>query len=232
MEQKKNNQLTNLLVNIIIPVIILTKFSKEEYLGPLYGLLAALAPPFLYGLYDLIKEKRKNFFSILGFVGVLLSGMIGLLKFPPQWVAVKEASIPLLIGIIVIISTRTPWQLVKKFIYNRELLDIDQIEARLEANGLRQRLEVVLQRANLFLAGSFFISAVLNFVLAKIIVHSMPGTSAFNEEIGRMTMLSFPVIALPSTLIMMVILWYLMRSLRSITQMNLNELFSEKFRDK
>ena len=53
MEQKKNNQLTNLLVNIIIPVIILTKFSKEEYLGPLYGLLAALAPPFLYGLYDL-----------------------------------------------------------------------------------------------------------------------------------------------------------------------------------
>ena len=121
---------------------------------------------------------------------------------------------------------------MKKFIYNRELLDIDQIEARLEANGLRQRLEVVLQRANLFLAGSFFISAVLNFVLAKIIVHSMPGTSAFNEEIGRMTMLSFPVIALPSTLIMMVILWYLMRSLRSITQMNLNELFSEKFRDK
>jgi hypothetical protein len=232
MEKKKDNQLVNLLCNIVIPIIILTKFSKEEYLGPVYGLIAALTLPLLYGLYELLIQKRKNFISILGFVGVLLSGAIGLLKFPPAWVAVKEASIPLLIGIVVLVSTKTSWQLVKKFIYNREFLDIDQIESRLTTDDSKAHLNKILMRANVYLSVSFFFSSFLNYALAKIIVHSMPGTTQFNEEIGRMTMLSFPVIAVPSVAIMIFIFWYLMSSLRKLTQLTSNELFAEKLRDK
>jgi hypothetical protein len=232
MEKKKDNQLVNLLCNIVIPIIILTKFSKEEYLGPVYGLIAALTLPLLYGLYELLIQKRKNFISILGFVGVLLSGAIGLLKFPPEWVAVKEASIPLIIGIVVLVSTKTSWQLVKKFIYNREFLDIDQIESRLTTDDSKAHLNKILMRANVYLSVSFFFSSFLNYALAKIIVHSMPGTTQFNEEIGRMTMLSFPVIAVPSVAIMIFIFWYLMSSLRKLTQLTSNELFAEKLRDK
>lgn len=229
---KKNNQLTNILFNIIIPILILTKFSKEEYLGPLYGLVIALSFPFIYGLYELIIQKQKNFISIIGFIGILLSGTIGLLKFPPQWIAIKEASIPLLIGIIVLISTKTSWQLIKKFVYNRDLLNIDQIELILNTEQLKLQLNKVLERANIFLACSFFFSAALNFFLAKIIVHSLPGTTQFNEEIGKMTMLSFPVIALPSVAIMIFIFWYLLASIKKITQLSYNEIYSEKLRDK
>lgn len=232
MNKKPNNQFVNLLINIIIPIIVLTKFSKEEYLGPLYGLIAAVSFPLIYGLYELIVQKQKNFISILGFVGVLLTGAIGLLKFPPHWIAVKEAAIPLTIGLVVLISTKTPWQLLKTFIYNREILDIDKIESRLTSDDKRSQLNQKLNRANLFLACSFGFSAILNYVLAKIIVHSAPGTIEFNEEIGRMAMLSFPVIALPSVILMVFILKYLLNSLKDLTQLSTNDIFAEKLKDK
>jgi hypothetical protein len=229
---KKNNQLINILINIVIPILILTKLSKPIYLGPLYALLIALSFPLIYGLYELIIQKQKNFISILGFVGVLLSGVIGLLQFPPHWIAVKEASIPLIIGLVVLISTKTSWQLIRKFIYNRELLDIDQIESILTSADQQLRVKRMLDRANILLSMSFFLSAVLNYVLAKKIVHSLPGTVQFNEEIGRMTMLSFPVIALPSLVIVLCIFWYILSSIKNFTKLSSNEIFSEKFRDK
>ena len=232
MENKNNSQFVSLLCNIVIPIIVLTKFSKETSLGPVYGLIAALALPLVYGLYDFIVKKNKNFISILGFVGVLLSGMIGLLKFPPHWVAVKEAAVPLVIGIVVLASTKTSWQLVKKFLYNREMLDVDQIESRLTTSDMRKQRDNLLTRANVFLACSFFFSAVLNYVLAKVMVHSMPGTVEFNEEIGKMAIYSYPVIAVPSMIVMVLILWYIMATLKKLTQLSTTEIFSEKFRDK
>jgi hypothetical protein len=232
MNKKNNNQLVNIVFNILIPILILTKFSKEAYLGPVYGLLIALSFPLIYGLYEFLIQKQKNFISIIGFVGVLLLGVIGIFKFPPHWVAVKEASIPLIIGIVVLISTKTSWQLIKKVIYNRELLDIDRIESVLSTDESQSRLKKILNRANIVLACSFFFSAALNYILAKVIVHSMPGTTQFNEEIGRMTMLSYPVIALPSLMIMGIILWYVFSTLKNLTQLSSDELLSEQLRNK
>jgi hypothetical protein len=230
MEKKQDNVLVNLLVNIVIPTIVLTKFSKEAYLGPVYGLIVALAFPLVYGLYDMIIQKHKNFISILGVVSILISGVVGLLKFPPQWIAIKEAAIPFLIGVIILLSTKTSWQLVSKLIFNRELLNIDLIEEKLNTNELKSQLKSILTQANIFLAFSFFFSSILNFILAKMIVHSMPGTTEFNAEMGRMTMLSFPVIAVPSMVIVVLIFWYLMSSLKKLTQLTMDEIMSEKFR--
>ncbi len=225
---RNNSQFLSLLFNIVIPAIILTKFSKDTYLGPMYGLLVALAFPLFYGLYELVVQKRKDFISVLGFVGVLLSGTISLLKFPPQWIAVKEASIPLLIGLIILISTRTSWQLINKIFYNRELLNIDKIESVLSTDALRSRLKAILSRANMLLACSFFFSAAMNFILAKKIVQSMPGTQQFNEELGRMSVLSFPVIAVPSMIFMIFILWYLFSSMKKLTHLTTSEIMSDK----
>jgi hypothetical protein len=227
---KKENQFINVLFNIIIPLIVLTRLSKDEYLGPIWGLLIALLFPLIFGLHGLVIQKQKSLTSIIGFVGVLLTGIIGLMRFPPHWVAVKEAAIPLIIGLVVLFSTKTSWQLITKFLYNREIFDIDKIQNKLDSNGLQIQLNRKLNKANIFLSSSFFISAVLNFFLAKIIVQSMPGTTQFNEEIGRMTMLSFPVIALPSVLIMIFIFWYIMSSIKHLTQLSSNEILSEKLR--
>ena len=74
-----------------------------------------------------------------------------------------------------------------------------------------------------FFASSFFFSAAMNYALATWIVVSPAGTTAFNEELGRLTLLSYPMIALPSMLIMMAVLYYLARSIRELAGLKLAE---------
>ena len=50
----------NIIFNIALPVLILTKLSKENYLGPTYALLLALSLPIGYGIYEFIKTKKIN----------------------------------------------------------------------------------------------------------------------------------------------------------------------------
>ncbi|KFK47886.1 MFS transporter, partial [Vibrio vulnificus] len=56
---------------------------------------------------DLIRNKKFNFISALGFVSVLLTGGIGLLELDTKWLALKEAVSPGLIGLAVFGSTFT-----------------------------------------------------------------------------------------------------------------------------
>ena len=56
----------------------MAQLSKETRLGPVWGLIVALAFPVSYGIYDFIARKKTNLFSVLGFVGILLSGVLGL----------------------------------------------------------------------------------------------------------------------------------------------------------
>ncbi len=98
----------DLIVSIVLPSVILMKFSGEDQLGPSGALVLALSFPIAWGLYDLFKNGVKNYVAILGVVSVLLTGSIGLLKLDAQWLAVKEAAIPLCIGIGVLVANRLP----------------------------------------------------------------------------------------------------------------------------
>ena len=218
--------MVTILVNIVIPLIILTRFSKEEYLGPVWGLIIALLFPIVFGGYELIVQKQKSLIPIVGIVGVVITGVIGILKFPPQWIAVKEGAIPLIIGLIILYSTNKPWQLITKLLYTREIFNIDLIEERLNANGLHINLNRALSKANVFLSYSFFLSALINYFLAKVIVQSAAGTAEFNEEIGRLTMLSFPAIVVPSLIIIVFIFRYLVSSITKFTQLSSSEILS------
>ncbi len=226
--QKKESPLLNLIVNILIPTLILMKLSKEAYLGPFWGLVVALMFPIGYGLYDFIIRRKVNFFSILGFASILLTGIIGLLALDPFWIAVKEATVPLLIGLAVIVSLRTRYPLVKKLVYNDQLLNIANIEAKLAEKGNETRFEKRLVKASYWIAASFLVSAVLNYGLARYLIVSMPGTSEFNEELGQMQALSLPVIAVPSTLMLMGVLWWLVKSIQTLTDLPFEEVFNVK----
>ena len=50
----------------------------------------------------------------------------------------------------------------------------------------------MLVRASYMVAASFLVSTVLNFGLAKYLIHSPSGTPEFAEEMARMTALSYP----------------------------------------
>lgn len=228
--ERNENPWLSLLVNIAIPAIILMKFSGEAHLGPVGGLVIALSFPLTYGLVDFARRRRFNFISALGFVSILLTGGIGLMELDPKWIAVKEAAVPGVIGLAVMVSLKTRYPIVRSLLYNDKIIDIPTVEAALDHHGTRLEFDKSLVTASWLLAASFFLSSVLNFVLAKIVVRSAPGTVAFNEELGRMTALSYPVIVIPSMAVMIVALWYLFRSIKRLTHMELEDIFHPRHR--
>lgn len=221
---KKESLLLNLLINVAAPSIILSKFSSDDYLGIKLAIVVALAFPFIYGIRDFIKSKKVNFFSALGIISVGLTGGITLMELPSEYIAIKEAGIPGLIGFIVLISIYTPYPLVRTFVYKSSILNLDKITAALAQFNNAPKFERCLKTASFAFAGSFFISSALNYFLAVWILVSEPGTVAFNEELGKMTALSYPVIAIPGTVIMMAIFFYVIKTTTSLTQLSLEEI--------
>ena len=232
MEKKKESPLVSLLVSIVIPAIILSKFSTEEYLGILPGFLVALSLPVGYAIYNLFVRKETGFIAIIGFVSIFLTGIIGVFEFPTEWLAVKEAAVPLLIGIAVIVSLKTPYPIVKKLLFNEEILDLKLIYEKLEENSNAPEMDKALFKATFMVAGSFLLSAFLNFFLTKYIVVSPAGTAAFNEELGTLTAISYPAIALPSTAVMFVALYYIFKQITKLTGLSFEEMMSEKLKEK
>lgn len=224
----KPRPLIDLLVSIVIPSIILMKLSAEQRLGADGALLLALAFPFCWGAFELIRYRKFNFIALLGLVSVLLTGGIGLLQLDTQWLAVKEALIPGLIGIAVLVSTRTRYPLIRTLLYNKTVLNVDLIQQRLEHSGYVYHFEARLLRATYWLSGTFFFSSAMNYILAKWIVTSPAGTEAFNEELGRMTLLSYPMIAIPSMVMLIAIFYYLWRTIHGLTGLNLEEIIANQ----
>lgn len=220
---KQSSPLTELLVNIVVPSVILMKFSGEQDLGAVGGLLVALAFPLVWGTLDLVGRRKLNFISMLGLVSILLTGGIGLLQLDTQWLAIKEAAIPGLIGLAVAVSAHTRTPLVRVLLFSPALMNVERIQHSLGQRGNGDVFETRLKAATWMLGGSFFFSAAMNYFLATWIVVSPAGTPAFNEELGRLTLLSYPMIALPSMLIMMAVLYYLTRSIRELAGLKLAE---------
>lgn len=223
--EKKENPLLSLAINIAIPALILMKLSAEGRLGPAKALIVALAFPFTYGLWDFVQKRKFNFISALGLVSILATGSIGLLQLDRQWIAVKEAAVPAIIGIVILGSVRTRFPLVRKFIYNDQILHVDRVHEALVKGGHEAAFEKLLRTTSGLLAASFFLSSVLNYVLARVILQSDPGTPTFNEELGRMTALSYPVIVVPSMVVLAIALWVLLRGIKKLTGLELDEVF-------
>jgi hypothetical protein len=220
----KPNPLIELLITLVIPSLILMKFSDPEDLGTVNALLLALAFPLFWGARDLLTRRKLNVFAALGVVSILLTGGIGLLQLDTQWLAVKEAAIPGLIGLIVAISAYTRNPLVRVLLYTPALMEVERIQNSLAERGNHAAFDSRLKIATWMLAGSFLFSSVMNYFLATWIVVSPTGTPAFNEELGRLTLLSYPMIALPSMLIMMAALYFLARSIRELAGLKFAEV--------
>jgi len=214
-QKSSKSSLMDIVINGVIPIIILMKLSDENYLGPVYGFIIALAFPFLYGAYELIILKKFNFLSIIGFISVILTGGIGLLKLDPFWVAIKEALVPLVIGVGISISQKTKYPLLN-IIFDK-VINMKKIESCASKLGKINEYVKIFKFTKVLIIFSFFVSALLNYILAVKIVKSQAGTVAFNEEIGRMTALSFFVIAVPVTLLLAFSLYYFCYKMKRLT---------------
>lgn len=222
---KRENIWFNLLCNAVFPAVVLTTLSKEHRLGPMWALLLAISLPLGYGIYDLVSRKKWNIFSVLGVVSTALTGGLGLFKLSGFWFAVKEAAVPLVLGAALPISQRVGQPLVKAIVCNDQILDMPKVEAALDASNARPDFDRLLATVGWIIAGSFALSAVLNFSLALWILRSPSGTPEFAEQLGRMTALSYPVITLPCMVVMFFGMWKLLTGLERLTGLKGDALF-------
>lgn len=231
IKKKKENPFISIIFNIALPFLVLSKLTTEDRLGPTYGLLVALAFPTIYFLYDWYKNRSTSFVAILGFVSVFLTGVIGMLELPSEWIAYKEASVPFLIGCAILISMHTKYPLVRKMLYNDSIMDVARVDAILDAKNCRYEFDRILENSSYLLAASFALSTVTNFCLAKYLIHSPSGTEEFAQELAKMTALSFPVNALPATIVMLCALWYLIKNLTRLTGLKKEEMLAPELRE-
>lgn len=152
---------------------------------------------------------------------------MGLLEIDPKYIAIKEAAVPGLIGLLVLASLRTRYPLVRTFIYNDKLLQVKRIDKALRENNSTEAFEKSLVASSVLLSCSFFVASATNYALAKIVLVSPPGTEDFNRELARMMALSYPVNVLPAMVVMLFAVYYLFRCIRKHTNLTLEEIFND-----
>lgn len=227
---KPERPLTSLLVNIVIPVCILTFLSKEKYLGPVWALVVAVAFPVTHGVKTLIRERKADVLAIIGLASVLLTGIFGILELPPEWVARKEAAVPLLIGLLIVASLKTPFPLIKKLMLTESLFDVERLQQVLREKGNERLFEKRLVGLTWGFASAMFLSSVLSYILAKIVLQSEPGTEAYAAELGKMTGLSNVVVLVPVMVVMLFVFNALFNTLTKLTGLELDDVLAAHHR--
>ncbi len=234
---KPENPLLNILLNVLLPVVILNFLSDKEKtifgikvgLGPELALIIAIAFPVIYGIWFFATRRKWNFFSILGFVSILLTGGLGLVQANALVFAIKEAAIPLTFGVVILGSHWTSKPLIDIFLLNPDIVNLAKIKVAVAEKGNETEYRKLRFRGTVLLSASMFVSAVLNFFLAMYFLAGKEGDAvAYNEGIGKLTGAGFLVIGIPFAVIMMFALYYILKKTAQLTEMTIDELYHEK----
>ena len=134
----RENMVVSLIFNLLLPVVLLKKgddvllavSSLSEADAHIGAFVIALLFPTGYFIFDWNRRRRANFISVLGFLSVLLTGGIGLLQLSHTWFIAKEGGLPLIIGIIILLSIKTRNPLVKALLYNDAIFNADPVGLR------------------------------------------------------------------------------------------------------
>ena len=135
---------------------------------------------------------------------------------------------PTLMGIAVVGSLRTRSPLVKTLLYNDKVIDVARVDRELAEKGNTDRFNRLLVLTTWMLAASFLLSAALNFTLASFIVQSPAGSVEFNQELGKMTAMSYPVVVAPCMVVTLLALWRLVSGIKAMTGLDLETIFKNQ----
>ena len=230
MQKQQQNSFTNILFNILIPVVILNKGHKYG-LNAQVSLILALSFPLFFTAKSLIQNKKFDFISLLGLLNVLISGVLTILTLEGIWFAVKEAAFPFLIGCFVFGSSFTASPFFETLLLNPTTFNIDKIEASLESEDKKALFAKLMSHLTQLLSISFLISAILNFVLAIYIFTPISDTVSetqkqeiLNEQLSQMTLYSLGVILVPSLIFLAALIFYAFKRINKLTGLSTDDL--------
>ena len=93
----------------------------------------------------------------------------------------------------------------------------ERVETALKERGTKEAFDALLVRCTWLIAGSFILSAFVNYILARIIVVTEPyeDKTAFNEQVGAMMGWSFPIISIPCMVVTFFAFWQLVKGIKA-----------------
>jgi hypothetical protein len=184
--------------------------------------MLAISIPLVYGAYEIYTARKISFVVAIGLVSVALTGGIGIMRLDNRWLALKEAAVPLVIGLVLLAAKNTRYALVPGLL--GQVIDWPRVRQAWVQGQPSHDLERLISIVTYLFASSFMLSAALNWGLAKFIVRSPAGTEAFNHELARLSLLSYPVIALPSMIVLMGTIGYFAYRVKKQTGLNWEDI--------
>ena len=148
-----------------------------------------------------------------------------MLQLNVRWLAAKEAAIPTIIALAIILLAKTKYSLVQTAL--QQIVDTDQIQAKLNSVKAKEGYQKIMARVTHLMAASFLLSAILNFILATVLVTSPSGTEEFNRELARLTLVSYPVIVFPSMVVLVGAMVYFINQTSKQTGLTVEEILGK-----
>ena len=226
-ERKPPNPVVELVLTLVLPSLALDQLSKPESLGPFWALVVSLLFPIGFGAWCLWHKAGWNIFSVLGFVTILLSGGLGLLKLDAFGFAIKESAMPVMLGIAFPLTHRYGKPLINALVMQPHLLNLRALNAALADGTKRSLFDGALFRASCGMGLGMVGSAVANFMLALWLLGGRdPGSEAFVKGIAKLNWVSMIVIGVPMMAVMLVVFVWLLRQIQRITGLDRDDLLN------
>ena len=211
-----------LLANFVLPIFVLTKLSTT--LGPIKALLLALAFPFVFEAYNIVKKRKISLVSVIAIAGLLITGALGMLEVSNFWLAVRRSVVYLFIAVLIIGSEIIKKPLLETFL--NQVLDTAKIQKAAQANRTVKQVKLLYRRVSIAGAAVFIAIAAISFTLTRIIVTTVPPSTLYNEETAKLRLYSIPFITIPLILVVVILLVYLFSRLEKLTGLEVDQMTS------
>ena len=224
-KQQEKSLLWELFFNLCLPTLILMKGHIWFPLSPKASLAIAIACPLSYGILDWVRDAHFNWIAFLGLISIAVKGSVGLFEGSNQWLAINEMMLPLIMGCTLVIFRllhRPPF--LPKFLLNEQFCYVENILQKIKKKGNESLLQKHILWYEWSLAGLFFFSAILNYLLARYLVIHPAGSAEFNHELGLLTGWSFVIIAVPATLGLLIIVWRFFSQIKKLSELSWEEI--------
>jgi len=221
------NQLLELVLTIILPSVVLDKFSAPTSLGPFGALLAALAFPVGFGIWCLWKKVGWTVFSVLGLVTVLLTGGLGLLNLDAFWVGIQQSTMPVILALAFPLSHRFGKPLINSLVMQPHIFNLKALNDSLKVAANKVAFEKALFKASCGLGLGMLASSTANFFFALYILEGKePGSEAFVKGLGTLNWAGMVVIGVPLMAMMMLVFFWLIKQMQKITGLERDDLMN------
>lgn len=224
---KPANPIADLLLTVVLPSAALEWLSEPARLGPFWALVVASLLPLGFGVYCYVTRSGLNFFSILGLVAVIVTGGLGLLKLDAFWFAIKEISVPVLLGLAFPMSHRWGRPLIESILLTPQLINRSVLQRSLASDEQRQSFSALLLRASWGMGSGMLISAAANYALAMHLLGGKePGSEAFVKGVGTLNWAGFIIIGVPLFAVMFIVLVWFLRAVQKLTGLDRDDLMN------